>query len=215
MKARNESELTSHETVSVDSCTYYSRGKSGTRSLAERQCVYMYCPLYDEWLLFVYLCVCFISPLLLFDCVRLYRIAGKYDIMIFLPRLVVADFDNYFVHLYQLHVLFSGMLIQSYIKFIIIFLLPQRRASLQQRLSGDITDQDRRQLLGELEEVEGEIKKCVSGIQDCEGWIHRYENSIAEIRGEGQERQRKEGEGSKELYSTVSVDAHSCNHSYL
>ena len=81
-----------HETVSVDSCTYYSRGKSGTRSLAERQCVYMYCPLYDEWLLFVYLCVCFISPLLLFDCVRLYRIAGKYNIMIYSSRLVVADF---------------------------------------------------------------------------------------------------------------------------
>ena len=81
--------------MSVDSCTYYSRGKSGTRSLAERQCVYMYCPLYDEWLLFVYLCVCFISPLLLFDCVRLYRIAGKYDILICSPnlfRLVVADF---------------------------------------------------------------------------------------------------------------------------
>ena len=37
---------------------------------------------------------------------------------------------------------------------------------------------------------------------------------IAEIRGRP-ERQRKEGEGSKELYSTVSVDAHSCNHSYL
>ena len=51
----NESYLKRHETVSVDSCTYYSRGKSGTRSLAERQCVYMYCPLYDEWLLFVYL----------------------------------------------------------------------------------------------------------------------------------------------------------------
>ena len=63
-KARYESELKSHETVSVDN---YSRGKSGTRSLAERQCVYMYCPLYDEWLLFVYLCVCFISPLLLIE----------------------------------------------------------------------------------------------------------------------------------------------------
>ncbi len=107
------------------------------------------------------------------------------------------------------------MLIQSYIKFIIIFLLPQRRAALQQRLSGDITGQDRRQLLGELKEVEGEIKKCVSGIQDYEERIHRYENEIAEIRGEGEERLRKEGEGSKELYSTVSVDAHSCNHSYL
>ncbi len=66
-KAGYESELKSHETVSVDSCTYYSRGKSGTRSLAERQCVYMYCPLYDECLLFVYLCVCFISPLLLIE----------------------------------------------------------------------------------------------------------------------------------------------------
>ena len=128
---------------------------------------------------------------------------------------MVADFDNYFVHLYQLHVLFSGMLIQSYIKFIIIFLLPQRRAALQQRLSGDITDQDRRQLLGELEEVEGKIKECVSEIQECEGWIHRYENKIAEIRVRGEEWQKKEGEGSKELYSTVSVDAHSCNHSYL
>ena len=78
-KARYERELKHHETVSVDSCTYYSRGKSGTRSLAERLCVYMYCPLYDECLLFVYLCVCFICPLLLFDCVRLYRIAGKYN----------------------------------------------------------------------------------------------------------------------------------------
>ncbi len=107
------------------------------------------------------------------------------------------------------------MLIQSYIKFIIIFLLPQRRAALQQSLSGDITDQDRRHLHGELEEVEGEIKKCVSSIQSCVRHIHHYENKVAEIRGEGQERQRKKGEGSKELYSTVSVDAHSCNHSYL
>ena len=103
------------------------------------------------------------------------------------------------------------MFIQSYI----YSLLPQRRAALQQRLSGDITDQDRRQLQGELEEVEGEIKKCVSKIQEYEEWIHDNENEIAMIRGEGQERQRKEGEGSKELYSTVSVDAHSCNHSYL
>ena len=100
------------------------------------------------------------------------------------------------------------MFIQSYINS----LLPQRRAALQQRLSGDITDQDRRQLQGELEE---EIKKCVSEIQKCEGWIYRFENAIAETRGRGEERQRKEGEGSKELYSTVSVDAHSCNHSYL
>ena len=107
------------------------------------------------------------------------------------------------------------MLIQSYIKFIMIFLLPQRRAALQQRLSGDITDQDRRQLQGELEEVERGIKKCVSEIQGCEGRIPIHENAIAETRGRGEERQRKEGEGSKELYSTVSVDAHSCNHSYL
>ena len=63
--------------------------------------------------------------------------------------------------------------------------------------------------------MEGKIKKCVSGIQRSETFIHRYENDIAEIRGRGEERQRKEGEGSKELYSTVSVDAHSCNHSYL
>ena len=113
--------------------------------------------------------------------------------------------------MYQLHVLFGGIFLQSYINS----LLPQRRAALQQRLSGDITDQDRRQLQGELEEVEGEIKKCVSGIQRCEGNIHMCENKIARIRGEGEERRRKEGEGSKELYSTVSVDAHSCNHSYL
>ena len=104
-----------------------------------------------------------------------------------------------------------GMFIQSYISS----LLPQKRAALQQRLSGDITDQDRRQLQGELEEVEGEIKKCVSGIQVCEESIHRIYKLIAETRGEVEERQRKEGEGSKELYSTVSVDAHSCNHSYL
>ena len=97
---------------------------------------------------------------------------------------------------------------------IYILYSPQRRAALQQRLSGDITDQDRRQLQGELEEVEGEIKKCVSGIQMYEGFIHVQENKIAEIRGRP-ERRRKEGEGSKELYSTVSVDAHSCNHSYL
>ena len=113
--------------------------------------------------------------------------------------------------LYQLHVLFGGMFIQSYI----YSLLPQRRAALQQRLSGDITDQDRRQLQGELEEVEGKIKKCVSGIQVHERLIHDNENTIARIRGGAEERQRKEGEGSKELYSTVSVDAHSCNHSYL
>ena len=103
------------------------------------------------------------------------------------------------------------MFIQSYINS----LLPQRRAALQQRLSGDITDQDRKQLLGELEKVEGEIKECVSSIQVREEWIQDYKNRIAGIRGEGQERQRKEGEGSKELYSTVSVDAHSCNHSCL
>ncbi len=119
--------------------------------------------------------------------------------------------------MYQLHVLFGGIFLQSYINS----LLPQRRAALQQRLSGDITDQDRRQLQGELEEVEGEIKECVSNIQGYEELIiiilrkHDFENAIAGIRGEGQERQRKEGEGSKELYSTVSVDAHSCNHSYL
>ena len=68
---------------------------------------------------------------------------------------------------------------------------------------------------GELEEVEEKIKKRVSEIQSCESVIHNREKLIAEIRGEGEERQRKEGEGSKELYSTVSVDAHSCNHSYL
>ena len=62
--------------------------------------------------------------------------------------------------------------------------------------------------------MEGEIKKCVSEIQKCESDIDYYENHIAERRGRA-ERQRKEGEGSKELYSTVSVDAHSCNHSYL
>ncbi len=103
------------------------------------------------------------------------------------------------------------MFLQSYINS----LFPQSRAALQQRLSGDITDQDRRQLQGELEKVEGEIKNCVSWIQDYEVLIHRYENAIAVVRGRGEERQRKEGEGSKELYSTVSVDAHSCNHSYL
>ena len=107
------------------------------------------------------------------------------------------------------------MLIQSYIKFIIIFLLPQRRAALKLRLSGDITDQDRRLLQEELEEVEGEIKECVSEIQACEEMIQYYENMITEKRGGAEERRRKEGEGSKELYSTVSVDAHSCNHSYL
>ena len=113
--------------------------------------------------------------------------------------------------MYQLHVLFGGIFLQSYINS----LLPQRRAALKQRLSRNITDQDRRQLQGELEEVEGEIKKCVSEIQVYEELIHSDENEIAEIRGKGQERQRKEGERSKELYSTVSVDAHSCNHSYL
>ena len=97
---------------------------------------------------------------------------------------------------------------------IYILYSPQRRAALQQRLSDDITYQDQRQLQGELEEVEGKIKKCVSDIQERERWIHDQENRIAEIRGRP-ERQRKEGEGSKELYSTVSVDAHSCNHSYL
>ena len=94
---------------------------------------------------------------------------------------------------------------------IYILYFPQRRAALQQRLSDDITDQDRRQLQGELEKA---IKNYVSRIQRCERWIHEYENKIAEIRGRP-ERRRKEGEGSKELYSTVSVDAHSCNHSYL
>ncbi len=98
---------------------------------------------------------------------------------------------------------------------IYILYSPQRRAVLQQRLSGDITDHDRRQLQGELEEVEGEIKKCVSEIQKWERWIHYDENYIAGIRRRPEESQRKEGEGSKEVYSTVSVDAHSCNHSYL
>ena len=110
--------------------------------------------------------------------------------------------------LYQLYVLFGGMFIQSYI----YSLLPQRRAALQQRLSGDIADQDRRQ---QLEEVEEKIKKCVSEIQSHEGFIHNSEKWIAETRRRGEERWRKEGERSKELYSTVSVDAHSCNHSYL
>ncbi len=107
--------------------------------------------------------------------------------------------------------IFGGMFIQSYI----YSLLPQRRAALQQRLSGDITDQDRRQLQGELKEVEGKIKNCVSEIKWREGAIHRNENLIAETRGGAEERERKEGEGSKELYSTVSVDAYSCNHSYI
>ena len=113
--------------------------------------------------------------------------------------------------MYQLHVLFGGIFLQSYINS----LLPQRRAALQQRLSGDITDQDRRQLQGELEEVEGEIKECVSMIQEYEKSIHHNYKYIAERRVRGEKRQREEGEGSKELYSTVSVDAHSCNHSYL
>ena len=64
-------------------------------------------------------------------------------------------------------------------------------------------------------EVEGKIKKCVSEIQEDEESIHENYKRIANIRGRGEERLRKEGEGSKELYSTVSVDAHSCNHSYL
>ena len=63
--------------------------------------------------------------------------------------------------------------------------------------------------------MEGEIKKCVSEIQKREGNIHRNYKWIAETRVRGEEWLRKEGEGSKELYSTVSVDAHSCNHSYL
>ena len=63
--------------------------------------------------------------------------------------------------------------------------------------------------------MEGKIKKCASDIQVYEGWIHDNENVIAKTRREGEEILRKEGEGSKELYSTVSVDAHSCNHSYL
>ena len=77
--------------------------------------------------------------------------------------------------------------------------------------------------------MEGKIKKWVSRVQLCEGVIHNWEKAIARIRGgaeerrvraeeirvRAEERQRKEGEGSKELYSTVSVDAHSCNHSYL
>ena len=62
--------------------------------------------------------------------------------------------------------------------------------------------------------MEGKIKKCVFEIQWHVRFIHDDENWIAEIRGRP-ERRRKEGEGSKELYSTVSVDAHSCNHSYL
>ena len=103
------------------------------------------------------------------------------------------------------------MFLQSYINSLLL----QRRAALQQRLSGDITDQDRRQLQGELEKVEGKIKQCVSEMQGCEGWIHDYEKWIARTRGEAEEILRKEGKGSKELYSTVSVDAHSCNHSYL
>ena len=172
----------------------------------------MYCPLYDEWLLFVYLCVCFISPLSLFDCVRLYRIAGKYNIMIcslYLFRLILY-FDNLYICISCVF-----YLVEYFFSRIIYSLLPQRRAALQQRLSGDITDQDRRQLQRELEEVEGKIKECVSGIQACEGNIHSNEKLIAKIRVRAEERQRKEGEGSKELYSTVSVDAHSCNHSYL
>ncbi len=94
-----------------------------------------------------------------------------------------------------MHVLFGGIFIQSYINS----LLPQRRAALQQRLSGDITDLDRRQLQGELEEMKGIIKMCVSWIQQYEEGIHGWENEIARTRGRAEERQRKEGEGSKEL----------------
>ncbi|XP_064394889.1 uncharacterized protein LOC135342162 isoform X2 [Halichondria panicea] len=67
-----------------------------------------------------------------------------------------------------------------------------RRAALQQRLSGDITDQDRRQLQGELEEVEGEIKECVSMIQEYEKSIHHNYKYIAERRVRGEKRQREE-----------------------
>ncbi|XP_064400928.1 uncharacterized protein LOC135347044 isoform X8 [Halichondria panicea] len=69
-----------------------------------------------------------------------------------------------------------------------------RRAALQQRLSGDITDQDQR----ELEVVEEEIKECVSDIHYWEGKIHDEENDITEIRGRP-ERQRKE-ESAKRLF---------------
>ncbi len=114
--------------------------------------------------------------------------------------------------LYQLHILFGRMFIQSYIYSV----FPQRKAALKQRLSDDITDQDRRQLQGELEEVEEKIKECVSRIQwyIYEERIHAWQNVIAETRGGAEKRQRKEGEGSKELHSAVSVDAHGCNHSY-
>ncbi|XP_064394894.1 uncharacterized protein LOC135342165 isoform X2 [Halichondria panicea] len=82
-----------------------------------------------------------------------------------------------------------------------------RRAALQQRLSGDITDQDRRQLQRELEEVEGKIKECVSGIQACEGNIHSNEKLIAKIRVRAEERQRKE-ESAKQLFDEAMKHGH-------
>ncbi len=102
--------------------------------------------------------------------------------------------DPYILYEYQfaVHVLFGGIFIQSYINS----LLPQRRAALQQRLSGDITDLDRTQLQGELEEMKGIIEMYVSWIHQYEEGIHDFENEIARA----EERQRKEGEGSKELY---------------
>ena len=42
--------------------------------------------------------------------------------------------------------------------------------------------------------MEREITKCVSRIQWYEGQIQGYESDIAETRGRGEERQRKEGE---------------------
>ncbi len=49
--------------------------------------------------------------------------------------------------------------------------------------------------------MEGKIKECVSEIQTCEGTIYEWENKVAKYKTQRgpEEKQRKEGEGSKEL----------------
>ena len=77
----------------------------------------------------------------------------------------------------------------------------QGRASLQQRLSGTITDQDQRQLKGQLTRVEEEIRRCESEIQTLEEMICSAENTTAE----SQEEERKEGEVIHLIMHTVMV----------
>ena len=76
----------------------------------------------------------------------------------------------------------------------VLICLIQSKLQLEKDLSTDLPDHHRRQVQEDLVSVEREITEYVSVIQRRERLIQVNERYIAEIRGRGEERQRKEGE---------------------